>query len=222
MASDAEKFEIVAIVQSMLQRLEADRFVILSDAGTPIRYGDLDANVPSRAERLLAILLSGADITGDAHWQQVYLRMREARLPNCRGLGGQPWVLTQNQCAFFLLRRLEKDPQVRKVYEAGSLEAARACVPYLGKVAASVDDKGFVATVMNPQEAAFAIVLTEDPAFIAPHLAAIQRVLVAYDYARSLRGSSLCVAGVRPAECIAWSLARQGLLKPESNRPAVD
>jgi hypothetical protein len=211
-ATEPEKSDIRSIFESMLRRLEADQFVILRDDGGPTRFGDLNALKPSRAERLLAIVLAGADVTGDAHWREVYLQLRTPRVKHCRGLGGEPWVLVQNQLAFFLLRHLELNSHVRKAYEAGSLEAAAACVPHLQRCALSMDERAFVATVMNPLEAALVIALTEDRDFITPHLAAIKRVLVAYNYASALRGRALFVNGVRPVECIAWSLARQCLL----------
>jgi len=213
--TEAEKAEIRTIFEAVLKRLEADRFVILSDTGAPIRFGDLDALRPSRAERLLAIVLAGADVTADSHWREVYLQLREPRLKHCRGRGGEPWVLVQNQLAFYVLRHLETDPDIRKVYEAGSLEAAEACAPHLRLCAVSTGERDFVATAMNRLESALTLALTENREFIVPHLGAIKRVLVTYDYTRSIRGRHLFVNGVRPVECIAWSLARQGLLKPE-------
>jgi len=210
--TEREKEEIRAILDSVLKRLEEDNFVILTDAGGPTKFGDLDRLAPSRAERLLAIVLAGADVTGEAHWRDVYLRLREPRLKHCRGLGGQPWVLVQNQMAFFLLRHLEQDPDIRKVYEAGSLEAARACAPYLKRCAPNAGEREFVDTVMNPLEAALTITLTEDRECIAQHLADIKTVITAYDYTRPLRGKILFVNGVRPVECIVWSLARQRIV----------
>jgi hypothetical protein len=214
-ATEDEKTEIRGVFDLLLKRLEADQFVILTDIGGPTKFGDLNALKPSRAERLLAILLAGADVTGDAHWKEIYLKMREPRLKHCRGLGGQPWVLVQNQLAFFILRHLEKDPNVGKVYEAGSLEAAENCAPHLELCAVSTGPREFVVTVINPLEAALAISLTEDRDFIAKHLPAIKRVIMTYDYKQSLSGNTLFVNGVRPVECIVWSLARQGLIKME-------
>ncbi len=69
-----------------------------------------------------------------------------------------------------------------------------------------------MANVMNPLEAAHALVLSEDHELISQHLASVKRVLAAYDYAHSLCGKSYFVNGVRPVECIVWSLVRQGLL----------
>jgi hypothetical protein len=212
MATAREKEEISAIFGAMLTRLEEDHFVILTDAGGPTRFGDLDSLKPSRAERLLAIVLAGANVTGDAHWREAYLRLREPRLKHCRGLGGQPWVLVQNQMAFFLLRHLEQDAEVRKIYEAASLEAARACAPCLKRCAQTTGEREFTQTVMNPLEGALTITLTEDREFIAQHLADIKRVVVTYNYERALRGGVLFVNGVRPAECVAWALARQGVI----------
>jgi hypothetical protein len=211
-ATVEEKAEIRAIFEAMLKRLEEDKFVIFTDTGGPTRFGDLDRLKPSRAERLLATVLAGADVTGDAHWREVYAQLREPRLKHCRGLGGQPWVLVQNQCAFFVLRHLEQDPEIRKVYEAGSLEAAQNCVAWLARCAPATEQKEFVEKVMNPLESALAIALTEDRDTIAQHLPATKRVIVTFDYSNSSCGKTLFVNGVRPVECIVWSLARQGLL----------
>ena len=201
MATDAEKAEIRAIFGAILERLEADKFVILSDTGQKMTFGALDALRPSRAERLLAIVLAGADVTGEPHWREVYERLRAPRLAHCRGKGGEAWVLVQNQLAFFLLRNLEKDPDVRKVYEAGSLEAARACLP-----AWDLSVKMLASRRGNQSAGAFTIVLTEDKAFIAQHLDKIRAAVLAFD------ARTLSVGHVRTIECIVWSLARQGIL----------
>lgn len=212
--TESEKDEIRVIFDALLKRLQQDNFVILTDTGGPTRFGDLDRLMPSRAERLLAILLAGADITGDPHWRTIYTQMREPRLKHCRGLGGQPWVLVQNQCAFFILRHLEQDPRICNVYETSTLEAAQNCVPWLSRCASATEQKEFLEKVVNPLEGALAIALTEDRDFIAQHLSAIKRVITTFDYSAPRCGKTLFVNGVRPVECIAWSLARQGLLSP--------
>lgn len=213
-ATEAERSEIRDITQAVLQRLEADRWEVLSEDGAPVRYGDLASVVPSRAERLLAILLAATDITGDRHWRDLYDLMRDTRLPQCRGVGGAPWVLTQNLNALFLLRHLEPDADVRQVYQAGSLEAAENCLPDLEPRPPRSEPREFMRTVMNPLEAAYAVALTEDAGLIADHLPAIVGVLTAYDYSHSIRGGDLFVGGVRQVECIAWLLARLGFLDP--------
>jgi len=202
-ATEKEKAEIRMIFKTLLERLEADKFVILTDTGGRTTFGALDRLAPSRAERLLAIVLAGADVTGNPHWHEIYQHLRPPRMRHCRGKGGDPWVLVQNQLAFFLLRRLEKDPAVRKVYVAGSLEAARACVPYLDPPA-----KSNRLAVINSLAGALTIALTEDREFITQHLDAIRHAVQAYDY----RGSR-SVNGLRSVECTVWSLARQGLIR---------
>ena len=67
-AREDDRREIRAMYEAILSRLESDRFDILSDEAQPIKFGDLSARYPSRAERLLAILLAGADVTGSPHW----------------------------------------------------------------------------------------------------------------------------------------------------------
>ena len=203
-ATKGEKGEIQAIFEAVLERLEADKFVILSDTGQKMKFGALDAWRSSRAERLLAVVLAGADVTGKAHWREVYDTLRPPRLAHCRAEGGEPWVLVQNQLALFLLRRLEKDPEALKVYEAGSLEVARVCATYYdpGK-------KMLASRVGNRMEGSLAIALSEDKTLIAEHLDAIRRVVLKFDVkARS-------VNSLRALQCIVWSLARQGFVAPQ-------
>jgi len=202
--TDSEKAEIRGIVAAMLARLEADRFAILSDTGERMTFGALDALRPSRAERLLAIVLAGADVTGDPHWRAVYERLRPPRLAHCRGKGGEPWVLVQNQLALFLLRHLEEDPKVRSVYEAGSHEVARACL-----VSWDLSRKMLASRRSNQLAGAFAIVLTEDKALIAQHLDKIRASVLALD------ATLLSIGQFRTTECIVWSLARQGIVSAQ-------
>lgn len=215
---DEHKRGIRDTLGAMLKRLEEDKYVILTDEGGKTTFGDLDARRPSRAERLLAVVLAGADITGDAHWLAEYERLRAPRLAHCRGTGGQPWVLLQNQLAFFLLRRLEKSPEVCRVYEAGSLEAAQNCLPHLPLCAGEDGKRDMVKHVINPLEGALTVALAEKPEMIREHLGQIRGILVAYDYTRPLVGGKFFVNAVRPVECIAWSLAGQGFLRPSGGR----
>ena len=202
-ATSAEKDEISRLLAAVLKRLEIDRFVILTDTGGRTTFGALDRLAPSRAERLLGIVLAGADVTGDEHWREVYRRLRGPRLMHCRGKGGDPWVLVQNQLALFLLANIEKDPAALKVYEAARREVALECLPHLRP-----PDKFKGLAVANSLEGSLAVVLSEDKDLIAKHLKAIEQAVTAHDY----RTIGRSVAFVRPVECIYWSLARQGLL----------
>ena len=184
----------------MARALAADPAYLLMDEP----FGALDALRPSRAERLLAIVLAGADVTGDPHWRAVYERLRPPRLAHCRGKGGEPWVLVQNQLALFLLRHLEEDPKVRSVYEAGSHEVARAC-----PVSWDLSRKMLASRRSNQLAGAFAIVLTEDKALIAQHLDKIRASVLALD------ATSLSMGQFRTTECIVWSLARQGIVSAQ-------
>lgn len=200
-ATDEERTEIRDIFDGILTRLEADRFVILSDTGARIKFGALDALRPSRAERLLAIVLAGADITGAPHWRDIYDRLRPPRLKHCRGKGGEAWVLVQNQLAFFILRHLEKDPEILKVYTAGSLEAARECATFFDESRESLASREG-----NQMEGSLAIALSEDRELIAQHLEAMRRVMLRFD----LRARG--VNSGRALECTVWSLTRQSVL----------
>ncbi|MBT3376447.1 MAG: hypothetical protein HN742_41770 [Lentisphaerae bacterium] len=199
--TDTEKTEIRGIFSDVLTRLEADRFVILSDAGERIKFGALDAWRPSRAERLLAIVLAGADITGDPHWRKVYEQLREPRLEHCRGRGGEAWVLVQNQLAFFILRRIETDPEIRKIYESGSIEAARECATFFDE-----NRKSIASREANQLEGSLAIALSGDKELIEKHLQDMRRVMLKLDL--TARG----INSIRALECTVWSLRRQGFL----------
>jgi hypothetical protein len=119
-------------------------------------------------------------------------------------------VLEQNQLAFLILRRLEEDPAIRDVYHAASLEAARACAPYMAPPKTQ-EKQGR----LNALAAAFSIALTEDKAVIGHHLETIRRVILAEDDA-----DCDAVGPPRRVECIVWSLARQGFIPPPRFREA--
>lgn len=134
LATQEEKAEIRAVFTAFLERLEKDNWTVRNEEGKPTRFGDLGALVPTRAERLLAILLAAADVTGNQHWREVYEREKKSRLPLCKAYTakkGEPWVQVQNAMALRMLLDLATHAGDRDVFTEGARTVAEACVPFL-------------------------------------------------------------------------------------------
>jgi len=133
LASEAERNEIGTLVDAMLTRLEQHGFVIMRANGkTPTTFGrDLPALKQTRAERLLAFLLAGHDLTQNPRWRTLYEEMKPPRLPVLTEHRGSAWVLIQNMMALRVLWELEEEPEAREVYRVGLASAARNCLPQI-------------------------------------------------------------------------------------------
>ena len=203
-ATEAEKTEIRGIYDSMLTGLEADGFVLLTEDGNTTTFGDLNALKPSRAERLLALVLAGADITGDQHWQDVYESLLPARLPHCHGgeSAYQPWVLLQNQAAFAMLRELETDPDTLAVYEAAAEELAYDSIPYL----TGYDPEDRLER-RNALSGALVVALSGVDSLIEAQLETLMTVCADFDPETALHNGMPVSNLFVPVQSIAWSLA---------------
>ena len=110
-------------------------------------------------------------------------------------------MLVQNQLAFFILRRIETDPEIRKIYESGSIEAARECATFFDE-----NRKSIASREANQLEGSLAIALSGDKELIEKHLQDMRRVMLKLDL--TARG----INSIRALECTVWSLRRQGFL----------
>lgn len=205
-ATASEKTEIQSIYSSMLTRLEADQFVVLQENGDLSLFGDLDNLERGRAERLLAIVLAGADVTGDPHWQQVYDQLLPDREQFLHGnhAGGpqyEPWVLLQNQAAFYILRNLEQDPELLALYEHASLEIANDSLPFL----TNYDETGWLSR-RNALQGALLLALTQDEQLILEYQQTLEDIVLDYDQALAQKAGRPIVNLVAPVEALAWAM----------------
>ena len=135
-ATAQERQSVRDIWQSVLARWERDGWEDRREDGAPAMYGEMNRISADRASRLLAALLGGFAVTGDAHWQKVYRRKLEeqdyARLrTGVPRVDGALYVLDQNQVAWRLLWELEQDRDIRQRYEALLRATADAAVDRL-------------------------------------------------------------------------------------------
>jgi len=205
-ATASEKVEIQSIFSNMLTRLEADQYAVLQENGDPLLFGDLDKLERGRAERLLAIVLAGADITGDSYWQDVYDQLLPTRIPflhgnHASGPQYEPWVLQQNQMAFYILRNLEQDPTTLALYEHASLEITQDSLSFL----TNYDETHWLER-RNALEGALLIAMTEDEQLILEHKQLLEDIVLAYDQALAQRDGRPIVNLATSVEGTAWTM----------------
>jgi len=173
-----EREDIRRFFTDILSRLEANAWKITREDGTVTKFGHLDALRPTRAERLLAFLRAGYEVTGDGHWLENYRQVLAARLHHCRNYTGTPsWVGIQSQVSLQMLIALEDDPEVGKAFVEGACNLAEVCRPQmeaLHQVPPGTAKQApfpfyrsplFTETIRNPLEAVTVLLLTEEQAF---------------------------------------------------------
>lgn len=134
-ATEAEKGEIRAIMHDVCARIEDDGFDILTADGKPALVSDVGVIRSDRSTRLLEIYRVGADVTGGAHWLEIYkektaenkyARLRDVTTPS--RVDVMPWKsrqsvygILQNQVSLLPLLALEESLPIKACY----LEALR-------------------------------------------------------------------------------------------------
>jgi len=124
-ATDGEKAKAAELLVDIARRVEAHGGDIPRIDGRPSIYGDSSAFEEGRACRLLQVYRAAHELSGDAHWQDLYMEKVEendrARL-TCH-YGPEIWPLNRNthgvnqsQAAFHLLYKTEADPEIREAY----------------------------------------------------------------------------------------------------------
>lgn len=213
LASEAEKGEIRTIVNDMLARMERHGFVIMrADGKAPTAFGgDLPDLMQTRAERLLAFLLAGYDLTGNARWKRLYEKMKPPRLPVLEEHRGSAWVLIQNMMALRMLWELEREPGAREVYRVGMKSAARNCLPQINGYRACPSRRAATPQLLsefyrgqyrhhrvrglrNPIEAVATILLSGQAEIIEKVRPIIPGLLTHYDWPRVPNSQSLVSA----------------------------
>ena len=129
--TEAERAELRRVTRQVLSRLERDGFWIKTPEGELTKFGRLADVRPTRAERLLALLVAGHEITGDEQWLRHYAALKAERLPACAGyreLGLAGWVLVQCQIALDVLSRSAPEAD-RSVFVRAMRECAEAALP---------------------------------------------------------------------------------------------
>ncbi|MEN6535269.1 MAG: hypothetical protein ABFD60_08230 [Bryobacteraceae bacterium] len=229
LATAAEKKEIADVIRKMVVRLERDRWTILDEQGKPTRFGDIGALTPTRAERLLALLLAGYDITRDNRLLQLYAQEKKSRLPLCGNYTrrmGEPWVQLQNAMALRILLDLATDKADLAVFGRGARTVAEVCAQHLaayrqivgpdgkfltraGMIRAGFwNEKSLTTVLRNPWDAIFSILLLEDRRFFDDALSACREMILGVPFPE-LR----YVGNLFQAENNYWLAVRHSLLK---------
>jgi len=129
LATAADKEWIRTVIGQILQRLEKNGWTILSEDNSVEAHagGSVLPCEPMNAALLLAMLAVAHDVTGDAHWQEVYerfgrekdgIRWKLLDRPIDRTVKGR-WDLFSNQDAFrtATLRRVETQPERKAILQ---------------------------------------------------------------------------------------------------------
>ncbi len=142
LATREEKERISRLFTDVLTRLrEADYSIRTRDNDRMTRFGRLAAVMPTRSERLLSFLCSGAAITGDRAWFAEYERLRRPRLAALTSWTGySSWVLIQTAASLRILCLEEERPGVALAYCRAAREVAAACLPELRGYTAYLED----------------------------------------------------------------------------------
>lgn len=124
-ATQEEKGQIKTIIHDICTRIEKDNFEILSADGKIAQFCDVGSISADRASRLLSFFMVGYDITGDAHFLEIYQeKLQEkqyARLyqiispEKLKPLMG--YTLLQNQLSLIPLVKLESSLPMRIFYQ---------------------------------------------------------------------------------------------------------
>ena len=144
LATAAETRQIAEVWQAVLKRLQRDGWQILTnDRAKVTRYGKLAGIRPTRSERLLSFVLSGAVVTGERSWWPEYERLR---IPRMKSLGPwerfESWVLIQTAASLRMLCVDEERPAVLRPYAETSHQIATNCLPQLaGWAAFGIDQR---------------------------------------------------------------------------------
>lgn len=103
----------------------------------PSIYGDTNTIEPGRACRILEFYKAAYDLSGDRHWQEVYMQKVEekgrARLachygPEVWPLNRNVHAVVQSQVAFRLLYETENDAGIRAAYKAALRAEAQSVI----------------------------------------------------------------------------------------------
>ena len=129
LATDGEVDAIRTVAAEVCRRLERDDWAIAQEDGSEAYYCDLGAYTPDRSTRLLEVLLIAWDLTGEAHWWEVYAgKVRERggkRLDSVQDMLAYtptPYAVLQTAASLVPLMALEPDADTEARY-AGALKA---------------------------------------------------------------------------------------------------
>lgn len=125
--TDPERRALRELFTQVLDRLRRHQWQIRGPGGEITTFGHLDAVRPTRAERLLSLLLMGYDVTGRQEWLDEYEKLLPGRLKACTGFPNNTLscVALQSQLSLRALLDLEPDWSRRQVYRRGMRECAQ-------------------------------------------------------------------------------------------------
>lgn len=124
-ATDEERATATGLLVDIARLVESFNDDIPRDDMRPSIYGDTSDFEPGRACRLLEFYKAAHDLSGDAHWQEVYMQKVEAddRARVRSHYGPEVWDLSRNihcvnqsQGAFRLLYEAETDADLKDAY----------------------------------------------------------------------------------------------------------
>jgi len=124
-ATEDEKQTAASLLVDVAKCAEAFGHNIPRMDGKPSIYGDTNTVEPGRACRILEFYKAAHELSGDPHWQELYLLKAnedDRARPNCH-YGPEVWELRRNihavaqsQIAFRLLYETETDPELKDAY----------------------------------------------------------------------------------------------------------
>jgi hypothetical protein len=228
-ATAEEKKQIAAVIGEMLSRFEKDRWTIVNENGQATRFGDIGSLQPTRAERLLGVLLVGYDVSSDRHWLAAYESLKKDRLrlaANFDQKAGAPWIQIQNAMAMRMLLDLAKNPGDLAVFREGARTLAATCAPAIAsyqkfrkpdgsflrrtelQAAGLWDERSIRQVIQGSWDAITSVLLMEQADHYPAAVSALRDMLTGIDFAEHRY-----VENIFPGEYNYWLAARRALVK---------
>ena len=143
LANADDRAFILKKVSDICLQFEEDEFVIQTEAGAVATFGDINAMLYTRVERVLQPFAVGWKITGNAHFADVYAKLKaENNRQRMKILqnDGPPekgnvsfYALLQTQIALRCLHEIEPDAPDRSIYDNAMTRIARAASKWVGQ-----------------------------------------------------------------------------------------
>jgi len=221
MAGEQERAAIRQVFADVMERLEGHDWQIREPEGKLTTFGHLDAQMPTRAERLLSFLLMAHEVTGDARWLAQYQALLPSRLPHCAGFPAATlsWVALQSQLSLRALLELEPDWSRRELYRRGMRECAEVSWGQVPEgVPGGADREALSRTLASstvaysllrvPLDGISAVLLSDNRPLTKQAADRLKVLAVFYDYSYCLDSRSIA-----PVEWNYWLAVSRGLIR---------
>lgn len=121
-------------VSDICLQLEEDDFYINTEAGSAATFGDIGALRYSRVERVLQVYAAGWKLTGNAHFEEIYNRLKEEQNGKRMEIlatqfppsGECLYAILQTQMALRCLYEIEPDSKSRAIFREAMSRVASA------------------------------------------------------------------------------------------------